>query len=346
MNGRLYDPIVGRMLSPDNFIQNSGYTQNYNRYSYVYNNPLKYNDPDGQCVATALSVLGSMYISGSKANGWQLNPAKWNWSRSWNSANTYGALWSGAQFGWSLGKSLEGGSGGAPDNMPEIDPAGMGEMQRLEYLCSGYGGMSDKMTYAEYYESNITGNFYRMPKHTEMPNSTYLGGGIGRDLWVTNTPSGGGGIGTANTINDVIGVAGDGVSLSKGTFRLTKSGLFSPGYYSSGWRTGNQYVKNLYSVSKVGRGVGNGADLLGTGIAYYQIANGTQQPITYVDAGVGTAGIIASGASYFYGVQIPVVGEFVAVYGAARLTWDVFYNLGANYGPTNWYGTNNDKYFK
>ena len=48
MNGRLYDPLVGRMLSPDNFVQDNTNSQNYNRYSYVMNNPLKYTDPTGE----------------------------------------------------------------------------------------------------------------------------------------------------------------------------------------------------------------------------------------------------------------------------------------------------------
>lgn len=48
MNGRLYDPIVGRMLSPDNNIQMPDNTQNYNRYSYALNNPLRFTDPDGE----------------------------------------------------------------------------------------------------------------------------------------------------------------------------------------------------------------------------------------------------------------------------------------------------------
>ena len=39
MNGRLYDPIVGRMLNVDNFVQNPSSSQAYNRYSYVVNNP-------------------------------------------------------------------------------------------------------------------------------------------------------------------------------------------------------------------------------------------------------------------------------------------------------------------
>lgn len=47
MNGRLYDPVVGRMLSPDNYIQSPGYTQSYNRYTYALNNPNVYTDPDG-----------------------------------------------------------------------------------------------------------------------------------------------------------------------------------------------------------------------------------------------------------------------------------------------------------
>lgn len=47
MNGRLYDRVVGRMLSPDNFVQMPDFTQNFNRYSYVLNNPLKFTDPAG-----------------------------------------------------------------------------------------------------------------------------------------------------------------------------------------------------------------------------------------------------------------------------------------------------------
>ena len=47
MNGRVYDPIAGRMLSPDNFMQAPGYSQSLNSYSYCWNNPLKYTDPTG-----------------------------------------------------------------------------------------------------------------------------------------------------------------------------------------------------------------------------------------------------------------------------------------------------------
>ena len=47
MNGRMYDPAVGRFLSADNVVQAPDFTQSYNRYSYCLNNPLKYTDPSG-----------------------------------------------------------------------------------------------------------------------------------------------------------------------------------------------------------------------------------------------------------------------------------------------------------
>jgi len=46
-NGRVYDPRLGRFLSPDPFVQNATNTQSHNRYSYALNNPLKYTDPSG-----------------------------------------------------------------------------------------------------------------------------------------------------------------------------------------------------------------------------------------------------------------------------------------------------------
>ena len=47
MGGRAYDPIIGRFISADPFVQYDNDLQSYNRYSYVLNNPLKYNDPTG-----------------------------------------------------------------------------------------------------------------------------------------------------------------------------------------------------------------------------------------------------------------------------------------------------------
>lgn len=57
MNGRMYDPQLGRFLSADFLIPNGEHTESYNRYSYVFNNPLSLTDPDGQCPVCAIVVV-------------------------------------------------------------------------------------------------------------------------------------------------------------------------------------------------------------------------------------------------------------------------------------------------
>ena len=47
MNGRIYDALLGRFLSADIVVQNPGDLQAFNRYSYVWNNPLTRTDPSG-----------------------------------------------------------------------------------------------------------------------------------------------------------------------------------------------------------------------------------------------------------------------------------------------------------
>lgn len=47
MNGRVYDPELARFTSADPFVQTPNSSQSYNRYSYVFNNPLSFTDPSG-----------------------------------------------------------------------------------------------------------------------------------------------------------------------------------------------------------------------------------------------------------------------------------------------------------
>jgi RHS repeat-associated protein len=58
MNGRLYDPHLGRFVSPDPFLDGLHATQAWDRYAYVGNNPLSYTDPSGHFIAelTAAAV--------------------------------------------------------------------------------------------------------------------------------------------------------------------------------------------------------------------------------------------------------------------------------------------------
>ena len=54
MNGRIYDPVLARFLSPDPYVQAPDFTQSFNRYAYCWNNPLVYTDPSGEFIFTAL----------------------------------------------------------------------------------------------------------------------------------------------------------------------------------------------------------------------------------------------------------------------------------------------------
>lgn len=47
MNGRVYDPLIGRFLSPDPHIQNPNDTQSHNRFAYTQNQYLNATDPSG-----------------------------------------------------------------------------------------------------------------------------------------------------------------------------------------------------------------------------------------------------------------------------------------------------------
>jgi RHS repeat-associated protein len=47
MNGRVQDPVLGRFISADPFVQAPYFSQSLNRYSYLFNNPLSGTDPTG-----------------------------------------------------------------------------------------------------------------------------------------------------------------------------------------------------------------------------------------------------------------------------------------------------------
>jgi len=124
MNGRLYDYVLGRMLSPDNYVQSPDNTQSFNRYSYCWNNPLKYTDPSGEIIFTAAVLIAApftggaslallpyavgadvgMWQGGTMANG-TMNPLKWDYG----SGKTWGYMAGGAVIG--AGSSYVGGAG-------------------------------------------------------------------------------------------------------------------------------------------------------------------------------------------------------------------------------------------
>jgi hypothetical protein len=103
MNGRIYDPVIGRFIQPDNFIQSPEFLQNFNRYSYVFNNPLKFTDPSGN-VAIIDDILAA-------AIGGVFNVvSNWNNIHNFGQAAAYFGI--GAVGGW-VGLYTFGAGGGA-----------------------------------------------------------------------------------------------------------------------------------------------------------------------------------------------------------------------------------------
>lgn len=74
MNGRLYDPLLRRFLNADENIQYPYNTQNYNKYGYVLNNPLLFNDPTGEIMGwdDAIIAIGIAIIT-SVATDYYMN---------------------------------------------------------------------------------------------------------------------------------------------------------------------------------------------------------------------------------------------------------------------------------
>ncbi|MFT4223136.1 RHS repeat domain-containing protein [Dysgonomonas sp.] len=87
MNGRIYDPVLGRFLSPDPYVQSPLFSQNYNRYSYCLNNPLKYTDPSGEFlwIPVLIAAIQYGYMNGA-------------WEKV-NEGNFFNGFWKGALVG-------------------------------------------------------------------------------------------------------------------------------------------------------------------------------------------------------------------------------------------------------
>lgn len=121
LNARLYDPMLGRFISPDNFVQSPENSQNYNRYAYCINNPLKFSDPSGNlfgiddfliavAVSAAVNAVATYAAGGSGKD--VLRAAAWG---ALEGAATYGvgSLFSGAKVGTLALKALAHGAVGS-----------------------------------------------------------------------------------------------------------------------------------------------------------------------------------------------------------------------------------------
>ncbi len=81
MNARLYDPVLGRFLSPDPYVQMPDNTQNLNRYLYALNNPFQYKDDSGEFILSMIvgALIGAGVSALTYSVGTLVSGADWDW---------------------------------------------------------------------------------------------------------------------------------------------------------------------------------------------------------------------------------------------------------------------------
>ena len=145
-NGRVYDPVMGMFLSPDNFVQEPGNSQNFNRYAYCLNNPLIYSDPSGEFFWFVIggAIIGS-YIGSAIKAGEGHHGANWNPFGGKKGGRGGTDWWKGAIVGGIVGA----GAGALMASV--LGPSTVG------YMVNGTGGSS--LGWSMTSSSLISGNF-------------------------------------------------------------------------------------------------------------------------------------------------------------------------------------------
>ncbi len=101
MNARLYDPILGRFLSPDPYVQLPDFTQAMNRYGYCMNRPLCYVDENGEFFWIVVGIAAGVTAITNVAIHWNEITAAGGWKGFWKGA------------GYALAGGVAGGVGAA-----------------------------------------------------------------------------------------------------------------------------------------------------------------------------------------------------------------------------------------
>ncbi|MEO1626234.1 MAG: RHS repeat-associated core domain-containing protein, partial [Bacteroidota bacterium] len=185
MNGRLYDPVLGRMLSPDNYIQDVANTQSYNRYAYVFNNPLKYTDPTGEAavvkvIAVALYIGYATYTGGKFANNGEKDPREWDFS----SSRTWKFLIIGAAIGYATGGlgaavGIAGGAAGIKfSGLLSVMVSSLTNSMGLHILTGGYTPVYIHFGVASYDLTNNEVGYFGKKGNTLYENIGYAVGAL------------------------------------------------------------------------------------------------------------------------------------------------------------------------
>ncbi|WP_158007096.1 RHS repeat-associated core domain-containing protein [Rheinheimera salexigens] len=211
MNGRTYNPHLGRFMQADPFVQAPGNLQNYNRYSYVLNNPMSYTDPSGYFFKKlgnfvkqywrVIAAIAVTYFTAGAASGWA---AAWGFSGAAAGAVT-GAI-AGAAGGFVATGSLKGALVGA------ISGAAFGAI--------GASGWNDVGKFAA---TGAVGGI----------SSDLQGGKFGHGFWSAGLGSAAGGQYNSNAPSQVIVSAVIGGTISKLTGSKFANGAFTAAFASA-----------------------------------------------------------------------------------------------------------------
>ena len=137
MNGRVYDPRLGRFLSADPFVQFPSHTQSFNRYAYVLNNPLRYTDPSGHFV---FSFGAAIWIAAKGAVEWYIAAAVFG------AAGFADALLQGASINDALTAGVFSGVSGAAFSAIAANPGWFGGDRFLQAAAFGtVGGITSTL---------------------------------------------------------------------------------------------------------------------------------------------------------------------------------------------------------
>jgi len=290
MNGRVYDPIVSRMLSPDNFIQAPGFSQSLNRYSYCWNNPLKYTDPSGQELGVE-------------------NRNNWFWWEYRGGSNSSHSIGPGSGNHWSDKYRTPWG------NFMLGNRASVYRMhgeKAYEYFMDYYTGNSEAYVWNplagdEVYRETSGNNVYVYYSGDWKKSKPNLNAIVGEDNLLGDADQSGGGD-LIQTLNDVSNYTGIVLSAAQQTIQNTKVGS-NVAY----WLSGNTKVLNgINNTFKYTPYVGLGITVLTGTYLSTEINPKTGQPYqswaeTGTDIGVNIA-TIYMGAQYggWYGAGAAV----------------------------------------
>lgn len=328
MNGRLYDPYVGRMLSADRYVEDATSSLAYNRYSYVGNNPLKYTDPSGwvrYSFARETHLSREDMISGSSGSGMYMGNSTWSELTGGNMLTSWGTtMLSGIHY--------------APSQQYYINPLtgsymfGNQVIDKKDYLI----GMNKN---TGYWSKSVVTKAYAVPDkeatdgfgavfveqtdyyYNTLDNATAQNGG-----------GGDGGLGNWLSGFDIAAGAYSEYGHNHTRYKTTKG--IEKNIYKANGQVRSARAAQFARASNLVKGiafVGSAVSTTYSGYKVYnQIQTGGLQNVNgwdATDAGVGLLGIGATGAVYFGLISNPVgwsIGTGVLIYGGARFVYDLY----------------------